>query len=197
LDLSTSKNPTEIIYPSLAANRFSLILRINIFLTKTNTAMQKNVSAIISNADLNVVITSLKQAETKLPFLISLSDEERRSIPKMGPKSVDFVGDANETTKTFPNVVPPTFDKAEFAKDTELVKNLVTIKMYVDSLQQKIDDTLLEVGSEAMVKALEVYAHVQLQKDNVPGLKSAFEKMKSRFLKTKRKKEENPELKLS
>lgn len=153
--------------------------------------MEKNVSAVITAEDLQKVITHVQQAESLLPFLISLSNEERVALPKLGPKSVDFVGDSNETLKAFPNIMPPTFDREEFSKDSDLVKALITIKMNVDAFQQKLDDTLMEVGSEAMLSALEVYAQVQLQKDGVPGLRSAFDKLKSRFTKSKYKRTGN------
>lgn len=155
--------------------------------------MQKNVSAVLAPADLQAVITAIQQAETKLPFLITLSVDERQELTKMGPKSVDFVGDALETIKTFPNIVPATFDKVEFTKDADLVKALVTIKMYIDSLQQKVDDTLMEVGSEAMDRSREVYGQVQLQQNNVPGLRSAYEKLKSRYERGRYKKAQGAE----
>lgn len=151
--------------------------------------MEKNVSATVTAENVQKVIAHLQEAETLLPFLISLSIEERQSLPKLGPKSVDFVGDANETVKAFPSIMPSTFDKPEFGKDSDLTKVLITIKMYVDSFQQKLDDTLMEVGSEAMSSSLEAYAQVQLQKDTVPGLRSAYEKLKSRFVRGKYKKD--------
>lgn len=149
--------------------------------------MEKNVSAVVTAEDVQKVIALIQQAESLLPFLISLSNEERIALTKLGPKSVDFLGDSNETVNAFPTIMPSTFNKVEFAKDTDVVKVLVTIKMIVDAFQQKIDDTLMEVGSEAMMAALEVYAQVQLQKDSVPGLRSAYEKLKSRFVKSKYK----------
>ncbi|WP_037575754.1 hypothetical protein [Sporocytophaga myxococcoides] len=153
--------------------------------------MERNVSAVVTAEDLQNVIGHLQAIESLLPFLISLSIEERQSLTKLGPKSVDFVGDANETVKTFPFIMPPTFDKSEFGRDSDLTKILITIKMGVDSLQQKLDDTLMEVGSEAMTSALEVYAQVQLQKDSVPGLRSAYEKLKARFVRSKQKKDKD------
>jgi len=84
--------------------------------------------------------------------------------------------------------MPSTFDKVEFAKDSDLVKALITIKMNMDDFQQKVDDTLMVVGCEAMMSALEVYAQVQLQKDSVPGLRSAYEKLKERLAKIRSKK---------
>lgn len=149
--------------------------------------MQRNVSAVLSAQDLQAVIQAIQQAEAKMPFLITLSLEERQELTKMGPKSVNFVSDAAETVKTFPNIIPPSFDKVEFTKDVDLVKALVTAKMYIDSLQQKVDDTLLEVGSEAMTKGLDVYAQVRIQKDSVPGLRSVYEKLKLRFERKKTK----------
>jgi len=153
--------------------------------------MEKNVSAVVTAEDVQKVIAHLQEAERLLPFLISLSIEERRFLTKLGPKSVDFVADANETVKAFPFIMPTTFDKAELAKDSDLTRMLVTIKMHLDSFHQKVDDTLMEVGSEAMSSSLEVYAQVQLQKDSVPGLRSAYEKLKSRFLRSKHKKDKD------
>lgn len=159
--------------------------------------MEKNVSAVLTAADLQAVISFLQQADAKLPFLITLTPEERIAITKMGPKSVDFVNDALETVNTFPDIMPSSFDKDEFTRDTQLVSALIKIKMYLDALQQKVDDTLLEVGSEAMVRALDVYSQVNIQQDKVPGLRSAFEKLRSRFMyKKNRKKEKNKEVRL-
>ncbi len=143
--------------------------------------MQKNVSAVIAPADVQAVITLIQKADAMLPFLISLSEEERIELTKLGSKSVDFVGDASETVKAFPQILPPTFDKLEFTKDVDLIKNMLPIYVIVEAFLQKLDDTMMEVGSEAMTKALEVYALVQLQKDNVPGLRGSYDRLKVRF----------------
>ncbi|WP_051312851.1 hypothetical protein [Sporocytophaga myxococcoides] len=156
--------------------------------------MEKNVSAAITAEELQSVISFIQQAEAILPFLISLSNEERHQLPKLGSKSVDFVNDSSETVKAFPNIMPPTFDKMEFVKDSDLVKALITIKMVLDSFHQKVDDTLMEVGSEAFSKALEVYAQVQFQKDSVPGLRSAYDKLKVRFARSKYKQKEDDQI---
>jgi hypothetical protein len=100
---------------------------------------------------------------------------------------VDFVQDAAEAAKAFPGILPANFISAEYFKDTDLIKQLVTIKLKLDSVQEKVDDTLMAVGSEAMGSSLEVYSLVQTQADRVPGLKSVADKLKARFKKTKGK----------
>jgi hypothetical protein len=83
--------------------------------------------------------------------------------------------------KSFPTILPANFNQAEYFRDTDLLKQLVTIKLRLDSVQEKVDDTLMEVGSEAMDASLEVYSLVQVQAERVPGLKSVAEKLKARF----------------
>jgi hypothetical protein len=116
-----------------------------------------------------------------LPFLITLDAEERKALFKLGPKSADFVKDASMAAVNFPAMLPASFDKVEYTKDTTLFDALGDLKSLVDSLQEKLDNTYMAVGSEAMVASLEVYAYVQTAADRTPGLKSVADKLKDRF----------------
>lgn len=89
--------------------------------------------------------------------------------------------DASLAVTNFPNILPTSFDKTEYGKDTTLFKALAEIKLLTDSLQEKVDQTYMAVGSEAMVASLEVYAYVQTAADRTPGLKTVADKLKDRF----------------
>jgi hypothetical protein len=141
----------------------------------------QNISVSLPQADIDAVKAAIATINAKLPFLVTLDGDERRGLVKLGPKSVDFVDDASTTVTSFPNIVPASFDKEEYAKDTGLFKALSEIKFLVDSLSEKIDNTYLAVGSEAMTASLEVYAYVQTAKGRTPGLDSAAQKLKDRF----------------
>lgn len=91
-------------------------------------------------ADIDAIKTALTTINTKLPFLITLEQEERKSLLKLGPKSADFVNDASSAVASFPNIMPASFDKTEYGKDTSLFKTLADIKVLVDSLQEKLDE---------------------------------------------------------
>lgn len=54
------------------------------------------VSAAISATDRKVILDAIKNIQQKLPFLVDLSPEERRSLPRMGYKSRAFVTKALE-----------------------------------------------------------------------------------------------------
>jgi hypothetical protein len=141
----------------------------------------QNISYSLPQADIDTVKAAIETINGKLPFLITLDAEERKALFKLGPKSADFVKDASVAAVNFPAMLPASFDKAEYAKDTTLFDALGDLKSLVDSLQEKLDNTYMAVGSEAMVASLEVYAYVQTAADRTPGLKSVADKLKDRF----------------
>lgn len=141
----------------------------------------QNVSYNVAQADVDAVKAAIATINSKLPFLITLDGAEIKALYKLGPKSADFVQDASGAVTSFPDILPPSFDKTEYEKDTALFKALSEIKMQLDSLSEKLNHTHLAVGSEAMAASLEVYAYVQTAADRTPGLKSVAEKLKDRF----------------
>lgn len=148
-----------------------------------------NISAELSDQDVEEVKAAFKVIESKLPFLVNLPDDELASLFKLGSKSADFVSDAQDAADNFGQILPSTFDKKEFLLDATLFKKLAIIKLLCDSLSEKINDTYRKVGSEAMNAALELYAHVQINSEKVPGLKSVADKLKERFKKARSNKE--------
>ena len=52
---------------------------------------ENRVSAQLSEADRQAVYAAIETIRTKLNFLIDLTPEERRSLPKFGDKSRGFV----------------------------------------------------------------------------------------------------------
>jgi hypothetical protein len=140
-----------------------------------------NISAVLSQADIDAIKAAADVITSKLPFAVVLEDAEKQSLVKLGSKSLDFVEDANRATKNFPQVFPSSFNTVEFDKDTALFKAMSNVKIIIEALAKKIEDTHMAVGSEAMVTSFEVYALIGAQKDRVPGLKAVWEKMRERF----------------
>lgn len=52
---------------------------------------ENRVDATLTAADQQAVMTAIETIREKLPFLIDLTTEERRGLPKMGDKSRAFV----------------------------------------------------------------------------------------------------------
>lgn len=65
----------------------------------------QNISSVLSNEDKEYILTRLNEITAKLPFLVNLTTEERRSLSKMGDKSVAFVTKAMDYASTNPEFV--------------------------------------------------------------------------------------------
>jgi hypothetical protein len=141
----------------------------------------QNISYTLTPEVLQQVKGAIETVNASLPFLVTLTNDEKRSLVKLGPKSADFVNDASSAVVAFPNILPQSFNVAEYQRDTTLFAQLSEIKLIIDSLQEKVNNTYFAVGSEAMQASLEVYAYVQTAKERVPGIKSVAEKLKERF----------------
>ena len=140
-----------------------------------------NISASISPEKMKAIKEAIKLIDEDLPFLISLTSEEKKRLAKLGPKSVDFVRDCAKVAGNYPQILPTGFDGTELAKDSLLFEQLSEIKMLLNSLNEKINDTTIGVGNEAMKSSLTVYDYVKTAAKSQPGLKSVAEDLQKRF----------------
>ncbi len=145
-------------------------------------ATQNLVSAVLPPADKTAVQTAIQTITGKLPFLISLTNDERKGGMKLGDKSVAFIGKAIGYAQTNPALVPGYVNLTEIQKDYQLQKDLIEIQQWLASLLQKIDDTQQEAGAEAFNGMLGFYQAVRVASEkNVPGARAIYEDLNQRF----------------
>lgn len=119
--------------------------------------MQNRIDADLSSTVRDEILDLISQIRAKLPFLIDLSPEERQSLPKMGDKSRAFVSGSLQLATQDDSYLPRSFDVGEMRKDVELAENLQPISVALKQLSEFVDDTYIQVGSEAYTAALVVY----------------------------------------
>lgn len=141
----------------------------------------QNISATLSDENLTHIKTAIATIQANMPFLISLTVDERRKRCKMGDKSLAFVSNSMNVTQNNPEIVPGSFDIDEFVKDYHLTVSLAEVLGLLEQLTEKVDDTLLAVGSESMASSLLVYDYVKTAAKHSPGLKSVADQLGERF----------------
>jgi hypothetical protein len=145
-------------------------------MSKTN-----KVSVVFTDAEKEAVIAKITQAKEALPFLISLTTDERRTSRKMGSKSIDYVRQCLEGAKAFPDELKKSFDVAEMEKDYNLVNNLLGVQVACQDLLDLINDTLMLGGIEAIAAADDVYATLKISAKRDGSVKSIVDKIAERF----------------
>ncbi len=141
----------------------------------------QNISTTLSDADVQEIKTAIKTIQQKLPFLITLSIEERRKLLKMGDRSLAFVNNSLTAAQSNQNILPTSFNVEDFVKDTRLAASLTEILTSLRQVTEQVDDTLIAVGSEAMTSSLTVYDYVKTAAKKTPGLKALSEQLGERF----------------
>ncbi len=138
------------------------------------------ISARLSAADQQAVLAAIQTIRQKLPFLIDLSPDERRKLPKMGDTGHGFVQQALTVAAQNTDILPRSFDVDEFQQDVELLAALQPIAAALAQLGELVDDTYLEVGAEAYAAALAVYAYARTGNKGA-ALDTALDGMARRF----------------
>ncbi|AVH73158.1 hypothetical protein [Nostoc sp. 'Lobaria pulmonaria (5183) cyanobiont'] len=141
----------------------------------------QNIAASLSPQDIQEIKAALQTVQKKLPFLITLSTEERRKLVKMGDKSLAFVNNSVTAAQSNREILPATFDVEELVQDYQLAAALTELLISIQQLSEQVDDTLMAVGSEAMTSSLTVYDYVKTASKKTPGLKTVAEQLGERF----------------
>ncbi len=116
------------------------------------------------------------------PYLISLTNDQKAVLPKMGEKSIPFVTKAAEYLDIPATPAPPYIDPAELRIDLTAYETLRKIRQVVAPTLEMLDDTMLLCGSEAYIAVLAFYNYLKgASKMNVPGAKTIFDDLSTRF----------------
>ena len=153
--------------------------------------MPDNISATLTAETRDEILTKINTIKQQLPFLIDLTTEERRSLTKMGDKSSAFVTKALEVATQNPDFLPRAFNIEEMRKDVELMQMLQPILMVINQLQDLIEDTYMQVGSEAYSAALNIYNYAK-NSPSGSALEGVAEELGRRFARKPRQPDTKP-----
>ena len=157
----------------------SIIL--NLYIMSANN----QISVEIPEAVLSDVLKKLQDCKTALaPYLQGLTNEERKSLFKMGDKTVATVQKVKSYMQTNPEFLPAYMNQPEFLKDETVVTSLNPIANLAEQLASDISDTVMLAGSEALVGAMLYYGVTkEAAAKGVATAKPIYEDLSQRFSK--------------
>ena len=116
------------------------------------------------------------------PYLVALTPDERRELPKMSDGNAPFVDKALHYARTNPELSPAFVNVDELEIDLKAVNDLSQIYRLAEKLCSGLNDTIMLSGSEAYVAALAFYKSVKVAANmNVAGAQPIYEDLKKRF----------------
>lgn len=147
-----------------------------------NTTMPiQNVSAVFTPVALTALKANIVALAPQFPALVTLTDEERVSLQRVGAGREVFCETAVTGAETFPTIVPSFLSKVEWDKDELYFVQLGEVEVALAAELQKVKDTRAVVGSERYRQARKFYEAVKTAKEDVPGLQSLYETLSGQF----------------
>lgn len=145
-------------------------------------SITNNISIVINEEALKNIAIGYKMINDSLPKLITLTPDQRITLPKMGDKTLAFVTKSLEYARQNPHIVPTYLNIEEFTKDVEAVQNLFKVAAPLQKMLEGIDDTMLMAGSEAYAAALAFYSALKSAINaGEKGLKGVYDELSTRF----------------
>ncbi len=106
-------------------------------------------------------IQNIRSTEALLPFLVNLTTDERRKLPKMGRDGLDFAEKSLMYAADNPGLVASYMDIPAMQKDLNLMKQVQRVLGVTESFCEKLRDTYMVLGSEVYDAALVFYRTVK------------------------------------
>ena len=153
--------------------------------------MSNLVTQAIPAKTLADALQHVREARASLAaYLISLTPEERQSLPKMGDKSLAFVTKAAEYAQSLPKLMPSYLDVPGFVADASVSADLLELFLELDGFTTDVDSTRMEAGSESYTGALMAFNSLKgAAHAKQAGAQAAVDVLEVRFAGQGRRKE--------
>lgn len=144
--------------------------------------MNNRVSVALSPKQIKDMKSYLDAFTGAMPFLVGLTDEERVGLMKMRRNNKLFVEDCLLVAKDSPHLLTEYITEEEMRKDYDLYQILDEFEHLLLVMYQKVRDTRILAGSEAIVCALMFYKMCKIgEAAGVPGAAAGVKRMAKRF----------------
>jgi hypothetical protein len=151
------------------------------FKQKEIAVSQNLISLVLTDEQLTAIDGALVTLEQNLTGLMALTQDQRRSLAKMGDKSEVFCRQTLKLLAQNPQVVPPSLNVAEAQADLAAFDQLGTFLMRLQRLSERAQDSSTALGSDLMQFALEGYGLLKVSGKN-QGLEELRRSLSSRFI---------------
>ena len=139
-------------------------------------------SITLSAQDVQDIQQHLDGIEQKMPFLLELTGDEIKRMPKIDVSNHDFVRETLNVLATEAIPLPNGVNASEIQKDYDLFDQLDQLSLRIEQLYKMVQHTRTLAGSEAYQSSLFVYKLIQAYAGaGMPGFGALNDRLKSRF----------------
>ena len=140
------------------------------------------IDTVMTSAQITDVKNAIDTINSALSFSVSLTTDERASLPKISVANKSFTEDAINALANNASIFPAYLDVKLMQNDLKLYQQLDELAIMLRQTLELIEDTRILAGSEAYVAALSVYKLVGAAASaGVQGTDTIYEQLRERF----------------
>ncbi len=140
------------------------------------------IDTVMTSAQITDVKNAITAINTAISFSVSLTAEERMTLPKISVANKSFTEDAINAIANNASIFPAYLNVGQMQNDLKLYKQLDEMAIMLRQTLERIEDTRILAGSEAYVAALTVYKIVgAAAKAGIEGSETIYEQLRERF----------------
>ena len=139
------------------------------------------VSAVVTAEQRAKVVEGMRLIKSSLPFLVSLTKDERKKLSKIGPKRVQYVNLCLKGARNFPELMTSDINVEELVKDVDLLNELLDIWISMSSLMELIVDTMTAAGVDTSGVSSKIYSLLKLGAASNASVKTLNDEIKKFF----------------
>lgn len=143
---------------------------------------ENRINQTLTAADLHDISTAISTIQSKLPFLLALTEEERGALLGLDVSNKVFADEALEEITHNGSMMPPFINVTNLQNDLILFEQLSTLESTLSNLLLNISDTKRVAGHEAYAVALTAYNLYSMASGaGILGAKQSYDRLKVRF----------------
>ncbi|HET9055363.1 MAG TPA: hypothetical protein VFN30_00815 [Chitinophagaceae bacterium] len=142
---------------------------------------RRNIKPIAKN-ELTEILTLLQRLKEKLSFTINLTTGEKKQLYKVDERRLSFVENACREMEKNSLILPGFLDAQSAKDDLKLFQQLKAIEIQIEELLNKVNDTRVQAGHQAMQASRLFYNSVQQAKaSGITGAESLHQLLKQHY----------------
>src|SRR5918993_388655 len=122
------------------------------------------IDVTLTTEQVAAIVAAMDTLELALPFLVSLTVDDRQRLFKLGTRSEGFVAEALSAALQHPGYLPSALAIVELQRDIALRQALLPIVQRARLLYTKLNDTWMLAGADAMQAATAIYRVLRAQR---------------------------------
>ena len=140
------------------------------------------IDTVMTPAQVTDVKNAITAFNTAISFSVSLTAEERMTLPKISVANKSFTEDAINALDNNVAIFPAYLNVGQMQNDLKLYQQLDELATILRQTLERIEDTRILAGSEAYVAALSVYKLAGAAASaGVEGTDTIYEQLRERF----------------